>query len=317
MKKLLLALLILSTGVFSQDLHTRINTEVRSKVASQTRLAGILDIMTDSLRQRGGTAVFENDIIVSLSGGKTLGPYSNGQTIPTRGKTFEQGFNLIAREYQTPTWNYFTQSGYVVNLEVNSTISGSKTFLWSINANSGTVSTIDITDLTAGTTLATNTPNDGTQAVTVTTITLSTDGASQSWQGVLHDTGTEPSDVNSSVLTVIGRFKRFYGPVSTTVTNSATTRALTYNDFQQSGTNIFIFNSGTSLKEFDVVLPTGKSITNVVDLDAFGADLTSAFVSSGTVSVNDAGGVPHTSPLYKYVASSTYFTNHRFQITTN
>lgn len=50
-----------------------------------------------------GVGIFNNDIVVSLSGGKTVGRYASGSTIPARGKTPESVFNLIAQEPINPT----------------------------------------------------------------------------------------------------------------------------------------------------------------------------------------------------------------------
>jgi hypothetical protein len=58
----------------------------------------------------GDCCVFDNDITVSLSGGKTLGKYLNGETIPSAGKTFEEVMNLIAIEEIAPTYSIATMS---------------------------------------------------------------------------------------------------------------------------------------------------------------------------------------------------------------
>jgi hypothetical protein len=57
-----------------------------------------LDLKLDASDQ-----YFVNDISVSLSGGKTLGRYTNGQTIPSQGKTPEEVVKLIAQEPIAPT----------------------------------------------------------------------------------------------------------------------------------------------------------------------------------------------------------------------
>lgn len=49
------------------------------------------------------TATFTNNVIVSLSPGKTVGPYTNGDTIPTQGKTFEQAYELLTKEPIAPS----------------------------------------------------------------------------------------------------------------------------------------------------------------------------------------------------------------------
>ena len=88
----------------------------------------------------GGPEVFAADIIVSLSGGKTLGKYTNGQTIPAAGKTAEEVMRLIGIEELFPTltnpYNTFTltQAGLREIGEVIPTLNFNATF------NRGTIS---------------------------------------------------------------------------------------------------------------------------------------------------------------------------------
>ena len=88
----------------------------------------------------GDPEVFEADIIVSLSGGKTLGKYTNGQTIPSAGKTSEEVMRLIGIEELFPTltnpYNTFTltQAGLREIGEVIPTLNFNATF------NRGTIS---------------------------------------------------------------------------------------------------------------------------------------------------------------------------------
>lgn len=60
----------------------------------------IVDLMPSG---GGGSPVFLNDTPVVLSGGKTLGKYVNGTTIPSAGKTNEEVLNLIAKETIAPS----------------------------------------------------------------------------------------------------------------------------------------------------------------------------------------------------------------------
>ena len=50
-----------------------------------------------------GTGTFLDDITVSLSGGKTIGRYGNGQIIPSKGKNSEEVMRLISIEDLYPT----------------------------------------------------------------------------------------------------------------------------------------------------------------------------------------------------------------------
>lgn len=265
----------------------------------------------------GPSALFVADILVSLSGGKTMGKYLTGQTIPAIGKTPEQVIRDIAIEYINPVFTGFSISGQSGTIEIGTTLSGSKTFLWSITLNSGVVPTIDIYDITGALTLLSGTANDGTQVQAITTIQLNSNGSVQSWKGIGHN--TTPSGTFDSVLfTVIARYLRFYGPTSATVNNSATTRALPIStDFQVPGANTFILNTGTLLTKFNVALPPSVTITSVFDLDNLNANITSFYVLLGTVTVNDAGGTPRTYNLYEMSVGVSYSLNSRHSITTS
>lgn len=80
--------------------------------------------------------VFEEDIVVSLSGGKTIGQYVNGDIIPSAGKTPEQVIKLLAIEEIYPTYTgpsasiNSTVTGY---REVGSTVTPSITFSFTQN----------------------------------------------------------------------------------------------------------------------------------------------------------------------------------------
>jgi len=271
-----------------------------------------------SLNGNGGST-FTGDITVSLSGGKTLGWVPNGSTIPSTGKTAEQVFRYISSEYQNPAWNSFTVSGtgIAATVETGTAMPATGTFTWSISQNSGTVLTIDLVDVTASTTLVAGTPNDGSQAgVSLTANTLNTNGASQSWRGVLHDTGGVTQDINSPLYTVTARFYRFYGPSASSVTNSATVRALASSAFQLAGA-VFNLNTGTTQTKFIVCLPPGITIQSVIDLDAFNSDITSQYVAKTSINVLDAGGTNRAYNIYEMNIGVTYSTSHRHQITTN
>lgn len=257
---------------------------------------------------------FTSDVTFVLGNGKTFGKYSNGQTAAWTGLSAVQAMQDAAIEYIHPAFNSFSISGQATTVEVGTTLSGSKTFTWSIAANSGVVNTIDIYDVTAGSALVAGTSNDGTQAQTVTTFQLNSNGATYSWRGVANNsspTGT----VNSSNFTVTSRFYRFYGAASSLPTNSSEVRALSSNAFH-TGATTYNLNTGTSLTRFIVALPPSVTIASVIDLDALEANITSEYVLTGTVSVNDAGGTSRTYNLYQMQVGTPYTSSHRHQITT-
>jgi len=62
-----------------------------------------------------GVGTFNSDIPVSLSGGKTVGRYVSGSTIPAKGKTPEAVFNLIAQEPINPTVSLTSPTSIIYN----------------------------------------------------------------------------------------------------------------------------------------------------------------------------------------------------------
>lgn len=264
----------------------------------------------------GPGSTFIQDIIVSQSNGKTVGKYLHGQTIPAAGKTPEQVMRDIAIEYINSSFSAFSISGQLTTIEVGTTLSGSKTFLWTVTLGSGVVPLIDIYDNTASSTLLAGTANDGTQAVTITTIQLNSNGATESWKGIGTDT-TPPVTFNSANFVVTARFMRFFGPSATTPGNSAQVRALPTNEFQVPSPNTFILNTGTTEIKFHVALPPGVTITSIFDLDALNANITAFYVLTGTISVNDAGGTPRIYNIYRMDIGTPYSSSHRHSITTS
>jgi hypothetical protein len=176
------------------------------------------------------------------------------------------------------------------------------------------VSTIDLYDNTAGSTLLAGTPNDGTQVQTINTFQLNSSGATQSWKGIGHDTGGSPGNFNSSNFTVTAWFKDFYGPTSSNSTTSAQVRALPQNSFH-TGVVTNILNTGNTNVIFEYACQC--TISSVTDLDALGADITSQYVNGGTVSVLDAGGTPRTTTIWRMTAGVPYTSSHRHQIITS
>jgi hypothetical protein len=243
----------------------------------------------------------------------TVGGISAGTAIS--GRTYDWLWQNLLAPYVQPVYTSFSVTGQATIVEVGTTLSGSKTFTWGITPNSGTVPTIDVYDNTGSSTLLAGTPNDGTQAVTVTTRQLNSSGATQSWKGIGNN--TSPSGTfNSSNFVVTAAFYQFYGPSASTPTNSAQVRALPSSLFYTSA-NTFILNTGTSQNKFDVALPPGISISQVIDLDALNAVITSQYVNTSTISVLDAGGTGRSYTLYEMNLGSAYSISHRHQITTN
>lgn len=220
----------------------------------------------------------------------------------------------ILAPYVNPVFTSFSISGQSTTVEVGTTLSGSKTFTWNINQNSGVVSTIDLYNVSTSSTLLAGTANDGSQAQTITTVQLNSNGATQVWRGIGNN--SSPSGTfNSSNFTVTGRYYRFFGPTASSPSNSAAVRALTYSVFH-TGASVFNLETGTTETKFVVALPPGVTISNVVDLDALNANITSEYVLTGTVNVLDAGSTNRSYNIYEMNIGAAYSTNHTHQITT-
>lgn len=264
---------------------------------------------------RNEVFVFPEDVPIVLSGSKSFGKYVNGDTALWGGLTIKEAIIDAVTEYLIPAFTAFSITGQATTVEVGTTLSGSKTFTWTITLGSGVVATIDLYNNTTAATLLAGTANDGTQAQVITTIQLNANGSTQSWKGIGHDIGTDPSDFNSSNFVVTARYYRFLGPVAASPTNSATVRAISAGDFH-TGVSIFNLATGTALTKFVVALPPGVTISLVIDLDALNANITSQYVLTGTINVVDAGGTNRSYNIYEMNIGAPYSTDHRHQITT-
>lgn len=238
----------------------------------------------------------------------TVGGITPGYTTTTLAQFIA---DLIA-PYVHPAFNSFSVTGQATVVERGTTLSGSKTFTWSIAVGGGTVATIDIYDNTAAATLLSNTANDGSQSVTITTITLTAAGQTQSWKGILHN--TDPAhieNINSSNFVVVARLVIWYGHVSANTSTSANVRALPQSGFHN-GAGSVVLATGTTDSIFEFWCP--GTLVSVFD-QTISADITSEYVSIGTRSIQDAAGTNYTCNGYRMTQAIPYGGNHNHQIT--
>lgn len=87
----------------------------------------------------GGT--FNSNITVALSGGKTLGKYTTGQTILSNGLTAQQVITLLAQEALSPTVTLTSSTTIAFN---QTAISNVLNFSYVINSLGATVSTVSL-----------------------------------------------------------------------------------------------------------------------------------------------------------------------------
>ena len=77
-----------------------LNVTAGSGIQLNTNQSGQVEI---SAQAGAGESTFQNDIVVSLSGGKTFGRYASGDTIPATGKTAAEVLQLATVEPIDPT----------------------------------------------------------------------------------------------------------------------------------------------------------------------------------------------------------------------
>jgi hypothetical protein len=265
---------------------------------------------------------YNNNVWAQLGGGAsrylgnspttvTVGGLSAGTVIYNQ--TYDYILGAMLAPYINPVFTSFYNN--VPNaVEVGTTISGSKNFNWSITPNSGVVPTITIQDGTAAIPLATSVSNTGSYSTSITTLTFTSPFQTQTWYGIGNN--TSPSGTfNSSPYITTAYYYYFYG-ASTPPTNSATVRALPSNAFY-TAPQTFILNTGSTLTTFNVCLPTGKSIVQVIDLDALNANITSSYVAQSPINVTLPNGATPSYPFYLMTLGTPYSASHRHQITTN
>ena len=312
MKKLLIIpFFFFSLSVFGQftkpELYNGINLNIRNKGASQKRLADMLDSIVVSMGSGGGDYTPQGVTLAAVGG------IPSGTDLGVSAISVQDLLDDILYPYVNPVFTSFSISGQSTTVEVGTTLSGSKTFTWGVNANSGVVSTIDLYNVTTAATLLAGTGNDGTQAQTITTVQLNSNGATQVWKGIGNN--SSPSGTfNSSNFTVTSRYYRFYGAAALP-TNSATVRALPSSAFHTGATS-FTFNTGTSGTSFVIALPPSVTISSVIDTSALNAIITSEWVLTGTVNVLDAGSTNRAYNIYQMVVGIPYASSHAFTITT-
>jgi hypothetical protein len=95
--------------------------------------------------------------------------------------------------------------------------------------------------------------------------------------------------LSSPILYFTGYYRLFYGAAETTPTNSATARALPQSQLTNAG-NQGTLQTGTSSLTLAIVLPPGRTLQSVTDIDNQGLNLTSKYVAQSPISVTDAGG---------------------------
>jgi len=119
---------------------------------------------------------------------------------------------------------------------------------------------------------------------------------------------------DSSTITYLNYI--FYGPTAGVPASSSDVRSLSNKSFTTALSNPFNLNTGTVYKDFTVAMPAALSITQVLDLDALNANITSQYVlSTGLTGVLDYAGITTNYDVYTMSQAVPYGTDHRHQVT--
>jgi len=112
-----------------------VDDPIFNSITATTYYSGSTNL--NDLISNGG--VFTSNIPVSLTAGKTVGRYVNGDTIPSLGKTAQEVFFLIAQEALPPTVSLTSPTTIQFN---QTTISNVLNFSYVINSFGASVSTV-------------------------------------------------------------------------------------------------------------------------------------------------------------------------------
>lgn len=240
---------------------------------------------------------------------RTVGGLNAGTAIA--GKTYDEIFEAMLAEYVAPTITAFAIS-QTTQLEVGTVISGNKNFTFSFS-QSGNVkqNSVKIIDAMTNTVLAENLSKSSPQSVDIGTI-VKLEEDSHVWRIEAESTKGATIQRNSSPVSWL--FRWFFGGSDTDIVTSSQARALEDSTFSTGVPKQFV--AGTEHTDFYFLIDDKAQISSVTDLTALNADITSAYVLQGTMTVVDVGGNPHTYKKYKLSLASAYASPHTHEFIT-
>lgn len=220
----------------------------------------------------------------------TLGGIASGSTFAN--KTWQQMMDALLYPYQTPSFTTLAITGQSSPVEVGSSIAANPTFTWATaNATNISANTIQITDVTnANAVLVSGSANDGTQAVTLATITKST-ATSHTFRitGTNTNTATFTRD-----LTIAWQWKRYYGESASASLNETGIEALRVGGIVSGFAGTYSFSAGGyKYLSYPTALGTATSFKDQ------STNLDVPFEAATTVSVTNTYGVTTTYNVHR------------------
>jgi hypothetical protein len=189
--------------------------------------------------------------IVYAPGGSTTYTNANPTTVAVGGYAIGSTFTAqdnyqmwtgLLYPYVPPTFTSFVISAFTTSYEVGDTISGSKSFAWAFsNPALVTASSMDILDVTGGTTLASGISIVSPASATIATFTPTTP-TSYSWRG--RATNTQSTLFTSALFTANWYWRKFYGTSASVTLNETQIEALLNNPLATTEVGSYVFAAG-------------------------------------------------------------------------
>ena len=184
-----------------------------------------------------GTTTFTNAAATTIA----VGGYALGSTFPTA-QTMQQMWDGLLYPYVPPTFTSFAISAFATSYEVGATISGSRSFAWAFsNPALVTASSMDILDVTGGTTLASGISIVSPASATIATFTPTTP-TSYSWRG--RATNTQSTLFTSALFTASWFWRAYYGTSASVTLNETQIEALVNNPLATTEVGSYVFAAG-------------------------------------------------------------------------
>lgn len=224
--------------------------------------------------------------------------------------------------YKEPEFEEFSMEGQAKQVEVGTSLSGIKTFNWTLQLNDGEVNTVTIYDTVSATSLV-SAANTGSIAKEISAIQLNDSGSSQSWKAIANN--SNGSNIDSPNFTVTSYFGRYSGSVAFPISdvidvdNGSATRTYASTNLESGlkseGENVFTLETGIEKTNFVVLLQRATTIKSVIDETNAGVDITSEYKLTSCV-LKDAGGTDRIYNLYTLTIGSPYSKSAIHTITT-
>lgn len=268
----------------------------------------------------GGGGKFVGNTQVILPPGVNIGPYVNGDIIPTDGLPFQEAYTLLCQTYLAPTFTAFSIVGYTSAIEVGVAISGSKTFNWATsNSSNVQANSINIIDVQTATPILSGSANDGTQNIVISVPNTSP----LNYQYQIQGTNTKSNAITPRNFAITSIYPYFYGKVSAPGPGG-TNRPVANQALIDSGTKVVASSAGTITVNYasassDYIwfaVPSSQPLKTVWFVDALNNGSIGGAVSVGGNLFPSPDSISVTTVLWAGVLYNVYISNYQTAVGT-